>query len=90
MLRIDQCENFSVAFTPDFDGTDTTARVQFNVCLDDTDTQSCAILENVTLDGVAATNTDAVYGADATWGYAKITVAAAAGANARIEFRCNQ
>ena len=90
MLNIRQCENFSVAFTPDFDGADTLARVQFNVCLDDTNVLSCYILENVTLDGNPANNSEVVYGADGTWAYAKITVEATAGANARIEFRCNQ
>jgi hypothetical protein len=90
MLRIDQCENYSVAFTPDFDGSDTTATVRFYVCLDDTDTNACYLLENTTLDGDASTKTEVVYGADGTWGYLDIVTGAADGANARAEFRCNQ
>ncbi len=86
MLKIDQCENYSVAFTPDFDGVDTAGTGTFYVCLDDTDTQACYALENKTL----SSSLPVVYGADGTWGYWDIGVACTAAANCRVEFRCNQ
>ena len=89
MLKIDQCENFSVGFTPDFDGTDTTATGIFYVCLDDTDIQSCYALEGKRL----SSSVPAVYGADGDWGYFDIIAAPGGTAgvnNARVVFRCNQ
>lgn len=86
MLEIDQCENFSVAFTPDFDGVETTATVIFYSCLDDTDIQACYALEGKTL----SSNIPVVYGADGDWGYIDVIAAPGATANARVVFRCNQ
>jgi hypothetical protein len=86
MLQIDQCENFSVAFTPDFDGADTAGTGIFYSCLDDTDIQSCYALEGKTLSNIVPV----VYGADGDWGYWDIGVACTAAANCRVVFRCNQ
>lgn len=86
MLKIDQCENFSVAFVPDYDGTETTATVIFYSCLDDTDTQACFALEGKTL----SSSIPVVYGADGDWGYVDVIAAPGATANARVVFRCNQ
>jgi hypothetical protein len=85
-LKIDQCENFSVAFTPDWDGTATTGTGNFYLCLDDSDTNSCYKLEGKTL----SSSIPVIYGADGTWAYWDIVTACGAGNNCRVEFRCNQ
>jgi hypothetical protein len=86
-LVIDSCENYSVAFTPDFDGTDTTGTIQVLICLDDANVpNSCHVLEGKTLSSAVPV----IYGADGTWLYMDIIAACGAGANCRVEFRCNQ
>jgi hypothetical protein len=86
MLTIDQCENYSVAFTPDYSGVDTASTGTFYVCLDDTDIQACHALEGKTL----SSSVPVIYGADGTWGYFDIGVICTAAAECRVEFRCNQ
>jgi hypothetical protein len=86
MLKINQCENFSVAFTPDWDGIETTATVIFYSCLDPTNTDACYALEGLTL----SSTLPVVYGADGDWGYIDVITAPGATANARVVFRCNQ
>jgi len=88
-LDIDQCENYSIAFTPDFDGTDTSGTIQALICLDDAVANvpnSCYVLEGKTL----SSSVPVVYGADGTWLLVDIIAACGAGANCRVEFRCNQ
>ncbi|MHC4646319.1 MAG: hypothetical protein ACYTBJ_12530 [Planctomycetota bacterium] len=86
MLTIEQCENFSVEFETDWDGTATAGTGQFMVCLDDTNTNSCAPLKGVTF----TSSFRVVYGADGTWAYWLIGTACGTGNNCRVEFRCNQ
>ena len=86
MIELDQCENFTVAFTPDFDGTATAGTGIFYVCLDATDTQACYALEGKTF----SSSIPAVYGADGTWGYWDIVAACGNNNNCRVEIRCNQ
>lgn len=86
MIDIRQCENFSVAFTPDYSGTDTASQGDFYVCLDDTDIQSCYVLEGKRL----SNSLPAIYGADGTWAYFDIVIACTVDAECRVEFRCNQ
>ena len=93
MLEIEQCADYSVKFFPDIDGVETNGTVRFLVCGDDDIANvpnACFILENWTLDGNPATNTEAVYGADGSWGIVDIVVACGATANCRVEFACNQ
>jgi hypothetical protein len=93
MLQIDQCENFSFRFFPDIDGVETNGTITVLICGDDAVANvpnACFVLENVTLDGDPSTNTEAVYGADATWAIVDIGAACGATANCRVEFACNQ
>jgi hypothetical protein len=89
MLEIDQCENYSVRFYPDIDGTETNGTIQFLVCGDPAIANvpnACFALEGKTL----SSSMPAVYGADGTWGIVDIIVACGATANCRVEFACNQ
>lgn len=93
MLEISQCENYSFRFFPDIDGVETNGTITVLICGDDLVANvpnACFILENVTLDGDPATNTEAVYGGDGTWAIVKIGAACGATANCRVEFACNQ
>ncbi|KPK67119.1 hypothetical protein AMJ82_11240 [candidate division TA06 bacterium SM23_40] len=87
LLKVDQCENWSIACVPDFDGTGTTATVKPYICLDDAcNTNACYNPRNV----VFNSTTHAMYGADGTWICLDIITAAGSGENGRCEFRCNQ
>lgn len=89
MLKVDQCENWSLGFEPDFDGTETAATIQALICLDDAVANipnACHILGNVTMSSSIGDQ----WGADATWLVIDIITAPGATANARVEFRCNQ
>ncbi len=72
-LGLALCENASVRYFTDRNGdaTASSATVSIRSCPSETaDADACWILENIALDGVASTNTEAIYGFDAEWIYA--------------------
>ena len=83
MLSVTMCDNYDVLFFPDRDGAaDDVVTANVYVCGNPTDasgddppdagwsaTGLCWVLENVTLDGEPATNTEAIYGAAGEWIY---------------------
>ena len=97
-LFVGGCENFDALYfrDPDGDTDNTTITLTVEACAsdiaDDTsatvDEQSCWPIENLTLDGIVTTNTEAIYGASAVWIYVN-----AAGVNdtafGQLIIKCN-
>jgi hypothetical protein len=102
MLYVGDCENIDVIFAQDLSQAGaSTSTVNIYSCNSPTDASAdgptdagwsaadtCFILENVLLDGIVATNTEAIYGAAATWIYAD-TVTFGAADTPRTIVRCN-
>lgn len=86
-LFVGGCDNYDVFFHRDIDATDSANTVQIEVCGDVGNCgQSSWVLENATLDGLAA-GTEAVYGASAIWILANpATYVAGTG---RVIIKCN-
>ena len=101
MLSVTQCDNFDVLFFADIDDAGADANtINVYSCGNPTDGSGvgptaagwnpvgvCWILENLTLDGVAATNTEAIYGAAGEWIY--VNTVAFVDDTPRVIIRCN-
>ena len=101
MLSVSTCDNFDVLFWFDIDDAGADANtVNIYSCANPTDGSGvgpdavgwnaagvCWLLENVTLDGDPATNTEAIYGAAGEWIY--VDVLAWVDDTPRVIVRCN-
>ena len=86
----ESCDNIDVWFFPDADGTNTDSTAQILVCgySQGTLANICWVANNVTLDGVASTNTEALVGIAAPY-VAVSPVANASTRKSRVMVRCN-
>jgi hypothetical protein len=103
MLDVSACENYDVLFAQDLSQAGaSTSTANVYVCNSPTDasgddptdtnwssSDTCWILENVLLDGVPTTNTEAIYGASSIWIYSD-TVTYGAADTPRIIIKCNR
>ena len=103
MLDVSACREFEVLFSQDLSQAGaSTSTVNVYACTSPTDASgdnptvaatwsaadTCFILENITLDGIVATNTEAIYGAAGTWIYSNTVIYGAAD-TPRTIVRCN-
>ena len=100
ILSVDSCENIDIFYWDDADGDGVAGggTVQARSCpttdalRTDTDTvqdAACFIMENLTLDGVPSTNTEAIYGIAANRMKITVTAYATTSEPIRVEVRCN-
>jgi hypothetical protein len=91
ILSVGSCENFDVFFEADLATTDTVGKAKVYWCASSASADvanTCLLITNTTLDGIASTATDAIYGAAAVW----IAVEAStnpSGDLSRLMVRCN-
>lgn len=90
VLNVHACENFDVLFEPDFGGAGATATVRiYNLATPTASTAAGWIIENLTLDGDPATNTEAIYGAAGVWIFVDVVLGPGGGEDARVIVHCN-
>lgn len=90
-LFLDCEDNADVLFWSDTAAAGGVATVRLMSCGSHTplNGNNCFIVENVTLDGLPATNTEAIYGFQAKWVWIDVIVGAAAGDTPRVLVTCN-
>jgi hypothetical protein len=89
---VSSCENFDVFFYDDVDGDAVSgdATVIIRNCPTPTaDTDGCWAIENLTLNGDPAVNTEAIYGAAGTWIFVEVVTYATLTEPIRVIVRCN-
>jgi len=92
ILGVSNCENVDVLFFDDSDGDGTASGINGVVrsCPSaSADAQGCWAVENLTLDGDPATNTEAIYGFAANWIYIDYGGAETDDASTLVIVRCN-
>lgn len=92
ILGITSCENVDALFWSDVDGDAVAsgATVQVRSCPTAVaDPEACWIVENVTLDGLSATNTEAIYGFAGSYIYMDVTAYATPTEAVQLAIRCN-
>lgn len=92
ILSVGACENIDIFFYDDTDGDGTLGdaeAIMRNCPSASADAQGCWAIENVTLDGDAATGTEAIYGAAAVWIYLDVTAYATTAEPVAAIVRCN-
>jgi hypothetical protein len=102
MLFTGDCENIDILFAQDLSQAGaSTSTANIYSCMSPTDASgdgptdagwsaadTCWIMENITLDGISSTNTEAIYGSAAVWIYSDTVIYGAAD-TPRVIVRCN-
>lgn len=99
MLGVSSCENIDLLWYDDVDGDTTAAGATavIDSCPDSglstanggAGEAACWAIENLTLDGNPATNTEAIYGVAANWIFVEMVAYATVTEPARLIVRCN-
>jgi len=92
-LVVNSCENIDILFFPDFDSDAAAsgATIQVRSCAPGAvlGTDGCWAMENLTLDGVPSTNTEAIYGIAASDLFVDVIAYATPTEPVRVVVRCN-
>ena len=91
ILSVGSCENFDVFFEADLASTATVGEAKVYWCASPVAADvanTCLLIANTTLDGIASTATDAIYGAAAVWIMVEASTTPA-GDLSRLMVRCN-